>query len=80
LIEINWEEFKFFKQYSTKKSDNFEVLLDFLESYCKMTSPKEMFDTMINDEVAQLMLRKREMHTLEDLEKHLYKGFNAKRS
>jgi len=80
LIEINWEEFKFFKQYSTKKGDNFETLLDFLKSYYKMTSTKEMFETMINDDVAQMMLRKREMHTLEDLEKHLYKGFDAKRS
>jgi hypothetical protein len=80
LVEINWEEFKFFKQYSLKKSDNFETLLDFLENYYKMTSPKEMFETMIDDEIAQLMLRKREMHTLEDLERHLYKGFNAKRS
>jgi hypothetical protein len=80
LIEINWEEFKFFKQYSTKKGDNFETLLDFLKSYYKMTSPKEMFETMINDDVAQMMLRKREMNTLEDLEKHLYKGFDAKRS
>lgn len=80
MIEINWEEFKFFKQYSTKKGDNFETLLDFLKSYYKMTSTKEMFETMINDDVAQMMLRKREMHTLEDLEKHLYKGFDAKRS
>lgn len=80
MIEINWEEFKFFKQYSTKKGDNFETLLDFLKSYYKMTSTKEMFETMINDDIAQMMLRKREMHTLEDLEKHLYKGFDAKRS
>lgn len=79
LIEINWEEFKFFKQYSKKKGDNFEVLLDFLENHYKMTSPKEMFETMLGDETAQLMLKKREMHALEDLEKHLYKNFNAKK-
>lgn len=80
MIEINWEEFKFFKQYSDKKSDNFEVLLDFLKSHYKMTSPKEMFETMLNDDIAQLMLKKRDMYSLEDLEKYLYKGFNAKRS
>lgn len=78
MSEINWEDFKFFKQYSDKKNDNFEVLLDFLKSHCKMTSPKEMFEIMANDDTAKLMLKKREMHTLEDLERYLYKGFNAK--
>ncbi|MDD5399780.1 MAG: hypothetical protein PHQ93_01155 [Sulfurimonas sp.] len=78
MIEINWEEFKFFKQYSDKKSDNFEVLLDFLKSHYKMTSTKEMFETMMNDDIAQLMLKKRDMYSLEDLEKYLYKGFNVK--
>ncbi len=78
MVEINWNDFKFFKQYSEKKSDNFEVLLDFLKSNYKMTSPKEMFETMQNDDTALLMLGKREMHSVEDLEKHLFKGFNAK--
>ena len=78
MIEINWENFIFFKQYSDKKKDNFEILLDYLMNYCKMTSPKEMFETMQNDDTAELMLKKREMHTLEDLERHLYKDFNAK--
>ena len=79
MIEINWDEFKFFKQYSTKKNqNNFEVLLDFLKNYHKMTSPKEMYETMFEDETAQLMLKKREIFTLEDLEKHLFKNFNAK--
>lgn len=74
---INWDEFKFFKQYSDKKNDNFEILLDFLKSHYKMTSPREMYEVMVNDDTAQLMLKKREMHTLEDLERHLYKDFNA---
>jgi len=78
VIEINWNDFKFFKQYSEKKSDNFEVLLDFLKSHYKMTSPKEMYETMQNDDTALLMLEKREMYRIEDLEKHLFKGFNAK--
>lgn len=76
MIKIDWDEFKFFKSYN-KKSDNFENLLDFLKSYYKMTSPKEMFATMQEDEIAQLMLAKREMHSVIDLEKYLYKDFNV---
>lgn len=78
MIKINWDDFKFFKQYSDKKDDNFEVLLDFLKSHYKMTSPKEMYETMANDDTALLMLNKREINSLEDLEKRLYKNFSAK--
>ncbi|MCK4875657.1 MAG: hypothetical protein KAS26_07410 [Sulfurimonas sp.] len=76
MTEINWEEFKIFKQSSSKKDDNFEVLLDFLKSYYNMTNPVEMYDTMLNDDIAPLMLEKRDMHSASDLEKHLYKHFN----
>lgn len=78
MIEINWDDFKFFKQYSENKSDNFEILLEFLKSHYKMTSPKEMYETMANDDTALLMLNKREINSLEDLEKRLYKNFSAK--
>ncbi|MDO9266809.1 MAG: hypothetical protein Q7U00_06985 [Sulfurimonas sp.] len=78
MIKINWDDFKFFKQYSENKSDNFEILLDFLKSHYKMTSPKEMYETMANDDTALLMLNKREINSLEDLEKRLYKNFSAK--
>ena len=77
MIEINWDEFKFFKQYSEKKNDNFEVLLDFLKSYYSMTNIKEMYETMVNDDTAQLMLNKREIRSVEDLEKHLFRNFNV---
>lgn len=78
MTEINWEDFKFYKQYTEKKGDNFELLLDFLKINYKMTSPKEMYETMRSDETASLMLNKRDISTLEELEKYLFKGFNAK--
>jgi len=77
LIDINWDEFKFFKQYSEKKEDNFEVLLDFLKSYYSMTNIKEMYETMANDDIAQMMLSKRDIRCVEELEKHLFRNFNV---
>lgn len=77
MITINWKEFKEYKKHSHKKDDNFEILLDFLKSYYNMTSPKEMYDTMINDEIAPMMLEKRDMHSASDLEEYLFKNFNA---
>mgnify|MGYP006921596904 FL=1 len=77
MTEIDWSEFKFFKQYSNKKDDNFEVLLDFLKSYYKMTSIKEIYETIANDDVAELMLKKRDIDSAEALERHLFRDFNA---
>ena len=77
MIDIEWNEFKFFKQYSTKKDDNFEVLLDFLKSYYRMTSIKEIYETIYNDEIAQLMLKKRDIDSVESLEKYIFRDFNG---
>lgn len=77
MTEIDWNEFKFFKQYSTKKDDNFEVLLDFLKSYYKMTSITEIYETIAYDETAQLMLKKRDIDSAEALESHIFRDFNA---
>lgn len=75
-MSIDWEEFKFFKTHS-KKGDNFETLLSFLEQRYKMTTPKEMFLIMLDDDTAKLMLQKRDINAVGDLEKYLYRGFNA---
>lgn len=80
MVDIDWEEFKFFKQYTKHPGDNFEILLDFLVRHYRMVSPKEMFETMANDDIAMLMLEKRELDSLEALEKYLYKNFNAAKS
>ena len=75
MIKINWDEFKLFKQHSNKKNDNFEVLLDFLKNYYNMTNPTEMYDVMINDDIAPMMLKKRDINDVASLENHLFKNF-----
>ncbi|WP_345980561.1 hypothetical protein [Sulfurimonas sp. HSL3-2] len=76
MIEINWEEFKLHKQAKFLKEndkDNFDILIDFLRSYYKITSVNEIFDTISQDEVGKLMLQKRELTDIEPFEKYLYK-------
>lgn len=76
MIEINWEEFKLHKQAKFLKEnqkDNFDILIDFLRSYYKITSVKEIFDTINQDEVGKLMLIKRNLTEIEPFEKYLYK-------
>lgn len=76
MIEINWEEFKLHKQAKFLKEndkDNFDILIDFLRSYYKITSVNEIFDTISQDEVGKLMLTKRNLTEIEPFEKYLYK-------
>jgi len=75
LTNIDWDEFKVFKKHSSNKGDNFEMLLEFLKSYYRMTNPSEMYETMINDDIAPMMLEKRDIYSNADLEKHLFKHF-----
>ena len=52
MISIDWDEFKAFKKHTSKEGDNFQLLLEFLKSYYNMTSPREMYETMANDDIA----------------------------
>jgi len=75
LYSIDWDEFKIFKQQTSKEGDNFELLLEFLKSYYNMTSPQEMYDTMKRDDIAPMMLKKRDIKSSADLENVLFKNF-----
>ena len=72
MASIDWDEYKEYKQYSIR-NDNFETLLDFLKSYYNLLDPTEMFETLKEDEVAQMMLQKREILDAEALEIFLRK-------
>ena len=71
-MEINWTEFKDFKQYSVR-NDNFETLLDFMKSYYNMTSPSDLYDTLHVDITAKMMLDKRSITDAEGMENFLFK-------
>jgi len=75
LYSIDWDEFKIFKKHTNKEGDNFELLLEFLKSYYNMTSPQEMYDTMKRDDIAPMMLKKRDINSSSDLENVLFKNF-----
>jgi len=75
LYSIEWDEFKIFKKHTNKEGDNFELLLEFLKSYYNMTSPQEMYDTMKRDDIAPMMLEKRDIKSSSDLENILFKNF-----
>jgi hypothetical protein len=72
VIKVDWDEYKEFKKYSSR-DDNFEILLEFMKSYYNMNSPREIFETLCEDDIAQMMLNKRDIDDAEKLESFLFK-------
>ncbi len=71
---IDWAAFKEFRQNTIKDKDNFMMLIDFLKSYYNLFSVQEIYDTLVNDETAKMMLEKRELNSLESFETFLFKA------
>ena len=72
MIQINWDEYKEYKR-SSNKQENFEILLDFLKSYYNMTNPASMYESLVNDSLAKMMLEKHNINDDEDLENYLFR-------
>ncbi|SFV74489.1 hypothetical protein MNB_SM-3-1401 [hydrothermal vent metagenome] len=72
MINIDWDEFKEFKKY-THSRDNFEITLRYLKSYYNISTPIDVYETLKNDDIGQMMLRKRNIASAEDLEHYLFK-------
>ncbi len=73
MLNINWDEYKEYKKHSNKEADNFIILLDVMKSYYNMINPIDMYDTLIYDELAKMMLDKRDIRDAEGLEDFLFK-------
>jgi len=71
VADINWNEYKEYKKYTTK-NDNFAILLDFIKSYYNRTNPFEIFEMLVNDETAKMMLDKRNITDPEKLENFMF--------
>ena len=72
MVAISWDEYKEHKKYSVR-SDNFEILLEFIKSFYNMNNPSDIYEMLCADETASLMLDKRNIKSAEDLENFLFK-------
>lgn len=75
MAQINWDEYKHYKQTrdNPQKLDNFQILLEFIKSYYNKSSAFEIFKLLKEDELAAMMLQKRDIEEPEHLEDYLYK-------
>ncbi len=72
-IKIDYEEFKEYKATLDIKKDNFRMLLDFIRLYYSMSNVFDIYNTLLNDELAKMMLDKRDIDEPMKLEKYLYR-------
>lgn len=76
MITFNWEEYKEFKEH-TSQTDKLKIAIDFMKSYYNTTNPDEMYRMLKADEVAEMMLEKRNIQDSHDLENFMYQSFES---
>jgi len=77
MLKINWDEFKEYKKTYHKEADNFETLLNFIKSYYHMRNTMDIYDILSNDELAEMMLQKRDIKDAEGLERYLFRAVHG---
>ena len=77
MPKINWNEYKEFKKHRLKDEDNFTILLHFIKSYYNVSAPVDIFNMLNEDELAVMMLQKRDISDAEGLETYLFMPRNG---
>ena len=73
MVRINWDEFKEFRAHRNSQDDNFTTLVYFMKSYYNMSSPVDVYESLANDDLALMMLEKRDINSAEELESFMFK-------
>ncbi len=76
-MKINWNEFKAFKhEYENPHGrDNFALLIEFLRSFYNVQDIQDLYDSLENDELSLMMMKKRRISSVIILEKYMDKKF-----
>ncbi len=72
MIQINWDEYKEFKNHSSKE-EKLDILIDFLKSYYNLTNPMDVYDSLVNDGLGQMMLEKHDITDDEAMENYIFR-------
>lgn len=71
-IEIDWEEYKEFKEHSHRE-DKLLMVLDFIRSYYNINNPSDIFEMLKVDNIGQMFLERKDITSAEDLETFMFK-------
>ena len=72
-MHIEWGEFKEFRKEREKiqKEDKLYLLIDFIVSFYNIHSLERIFEILKSDTLSLLMMKKRGIKGLEDLERYI---------
>lgn len=72
-MHIEWSEFKEFRKEREKiqKEDKLYLLIDFIVSFYNIHSLERIFEILKSDTLSLLMMKKRGIKDLEDLERYI---------
>ncbi len=72
-MHIEWSEFKEFRKEREKiqKEDKLYLLIDFIISFYNIHSLERIFEILKKDTLSLLMMKKRGIKSLEDLDKYI---------
>lgn len=75
MMQINWDQFKKFKQEHANRSglDNFQMLLEFIRSTDNLLSPDDILEILSEDILSQQMVEKRGITDSKQIAEYLYK-------
>jgi hypothetical protein len=73
MININWDEYKYFKATNDSTKDNFTILIEFLKSFYNMSNIYDLYNTLSQDSLSVMMLDKRDITDAVSLEKYILK-------
>lgn len=72
MASIDWDEYKEYKVHSSKE-DKLEILVGFIKSYYNLSNPRDIFNMMRGDDLAIMLLKRKEINSAESLEDFIYK-------
>ncbi len=73
MATFDWNEYKEFKKF-THKEDKLLIAVDFMKSYYNMSSQREMYNMLAEDDIGQMMLEKRDIRDAEGLENFMHQS------
>jgi len=71
LASLDWDEYKEYKQYCVQE-DKLRMVIGFIKSYYNVNSPSDMYEILHQDDIGNMMMRKRAINDAEGLEYFIF--------
>ncbi len=71
MASLDWDEYKEYKQYCVQE-DKLRMVIGFIKSYYNVNSPSDMYEILHQDDIGNMMMKKRAINDAEGLEYFIF--------